>query len=227
MKNIKNILIGIAVVVVLLIGGLAIKSFIPVASEVKPQDALAAQVQNDVFAFTSGASFGTHPRLMNWVPLTMGPGQNQAAWQNTTGAPAIIPGELIQFVIVPSNATTSALYNIASSTMVVLAGSSTSAVVSNGTFSGGTYTPGFYDALIDQEVIATGTQQNTVFDNITNSKLSGTNEQGEVSVPNGAWAVFALENPYATPGTCTGALCENATSTNRGYNAVIDFPYFQ
>lgn len=206
MKNIKNILIGIVVVVVLLIGGLTIKSFIPVASEVHPQNALAAQVQNDQFQFTAGIAEGSPVAVNhNRVKLTLGARQNQASWLNTTGTTVIVSN--VAGILTSSKV---GISPVASSTLVYSVATSTTPTVVD------SQTAPAFAGILDSYLIATSTTNNITIDA---DKELGTNGQGTVSLLNGQYLIVTLENPYLTAGTCTGTpLCENATSTNRGYN---------
>lgn len=170
---------------------------------------LGDQVQNDVFWFTNGAKFGTNADAINWVRMQMGVGTNQISWLNNTGNTVFIPSSLAK---VSTNGT-------ASTTYAITMGTSTAATVTDA------QTAPVYGSMIDGALIATSTVFTTV-SNIQNSTLVGTKEQGYIRVPAGQHVIAVMENPYKVPGTCTGATCENATSTNRGFSNVnIDFMY--
>lgn len=69
-----------------------------------------------------------------------------------------------------------------------------------------------FSSIIDSYQISTSTRNRT----INNHEDQGTNGQQMVAVQPSEWVIFYVDDPYY-PGNCTGSVCENATSTNRGY----------
>lgn len=203
MKNLSKI-IGSAIVLLLVVAfGYSLHTGVT--------KTLGDQVQNDVFYFTNGAAFGSNGRtLLNYAHLDIGKGQNQVSWLNNTGKPVKIPIAETFVTTSPGSSATA----IASSTLALYAGTSTTATIANSA------NP-IYGSIIDGTLIATSTPQNS-FNGIVNSAFSGTREQGVVRVPNGQYVIFTVENPYNQ--ACTGVTCESATSSNRGMNFGVDFP---
>lgn len=158
--------------------------------------------------FTSGYGFGTNNALYLSGKLTIGVGQNQVAWQNLTGKTVTV------------DVTHFDLNGIASSTVAVWIGTSTTATVVNVY---NTTTAPFWAQLIgSSNTISTstnGTLYPTQLDNFTNNK-SG--YPSEIQVLNNQYLVEVVSS------ACTGQAgisCEVATSTNRGWNAVTPFTY--
>lgn len=210
MNTLKKVLIGAGVV---WLAALTVLGFVPHQAP-KPEPRLGAQIQQEPFWFYNGAQFGPSGITQNNSgTLVMGTGQNQASWQNNTGKTVFISSvDATAFMTTGASTTVSS----ASTTLALSAGTSTRSTVTDSA------TPVF-GSLFDKVLISTGTPY-LAHDGIVNSAFSGSNEQGMVAVANGQWVIFALENPYRQD--CAGTVCESATSTNRGYNLAIDFPYW-
>lgn len=155
--------------------------------------------------FTSGYGFGSLSSLYLSSKLTLGAGQNQAAWQNLTGSTVTV--DMSHFDLTGS----------ASSTFAVWVGTSTSATATN-SFS--LTTAPFWAQLIGaNNTVATGTSGTypTILDNYMGHK-SG--YPAEINVLNGQYLLVVASSFCAADGACN-----TATSTNRGWTASIPFTY--
>jgi len=70
-----------------------------------------------------------------------------------------------------------------------------------------------FSELIDSYSITTS----TTYKLVNSIKNAGTNGINSIAVTAEECLVFFLQNPYSSGASCTGSLCENATSTARGY----------
>jgi len=147
-------------------------------------------------------------RFTNNVKLVLGDGQNQVAWKNTTGQVVLASG--VQGFISPSAKTSPA---VASSTLAFFVGTSTTSTITDSAAP-------VFGSLIDTYLIATSTTNTLAIDSFGDK---GTNGQQVITVLPNQYVIAVLENPYNQ--ACTGATCETATSTNRGYNLPFSFNY--
>lgn len=70
-----------------------------------------------------------------------------------------------------------------------------------------------YAELIDSYLVSTSTKNKL----INSEENQGTNGVSAIAVARGTYVCIGLTDPYNVDGSCTGSLCENATSTARGY----------
>ena len=125
---------------------------------------------------------------------TIAAGQNQGYWTNKTGRTVFVDyGDV-------------ALNGVASSSVRVSVATSTLTALTNNFAAP-------YGSLIDNQLIATSTPQVAA---VVNSDVgSGTNSKGTIEVPDGTSVIFLIRQDDSR--ACTGATCETATSTNRGW----------
>lgn len=150
------------------------------------------------------------PNYMNFQPLVMTTGQNQASWLNNTGKTVYVTENTSILT-----ATSTLGPPNASSTLAFSVGTSTTATITDAR------TNFLFGSLIDSRLIATSTTNNIT---LNSEKDNGTNGQFIIPVAPGQYLIEVLENPYQTVGGSGNF--ENATSTNRGYNISSVFRYF-
>ena len=127
---------------------------------------------------------------------TIAIGEYQKSFLNNTGRTIFV-----DYVEAYANGT-------ASSTLTFDVASSSTATL--------TYNASPFSELIDSYSISTS----TAYKLINSIKNAGTNGINAIAVDPEEYVVFFLQDPYQS-GSCTGATCENATSTARGYT--IDY----
>jgi len=209
MNTIKKVLIGAGVIWLLVLTGLVASPSLR-GSAVK----LGAQVQQESFWFVNGEQQGPNGELLNWTPtFTMGIGSNQAAWQNTTGSTVYVSSVQSNCLMTVGASTT---VTTASTSMYLWMGTSTTATVTNPPVG----TQPLLGSVFDKVLIATSSAVGVIHDGITNSALSGSNEQGMVPVANGQYLLAVMMPVNAAP------IGETATSTNRGFNLQCQSPYW-
>lgn len=155
--------------------------------------------------FTNGFGFGTNKALYLSGTLALVSGQNQMAWQNNTGSTVTV--DVSRFD----------LNGTASSTFAVWVGTSTTATVTN---QFNTNTAPMWSQLISaSNTIATGTigTYPTQLDNFVNHK-SG--YPAEIQVLNGQYLLLVASSFCTADGACN-----TATSTARGWTALLPFLY--
>lgn len=179
---------------------------------------LGTQVQIEPFWFTGGIKLGPNsPSDLNAQIITMGPGQNQTAWLNNTGK-TVYTSSVDALAVLTATSTGASI--TASTTLALWAGTSTVPTLTD------SQTNPIYGSLFDKVFISTSTP-NLAHDGVANSAFSGSNEQGLIAIPNGQYLMFMLENPYQSLTTAGNAASGyGATSTVRGYNISISFPYW-
>lgn len=171
-------------------------------SSVGSQAASGGTYTNPV-QFTKGLSLDVSNEIILAKRGTIAAGQNQGAWLNDTGRIVYVDYAELSTVSTVSPLTNSAT---ASTSMRVSIGTSTAA--SNLAIN---FTQP-YASLVDNALIATGTPNIS----INSDKDVGTNGRGTVPVLPGKYVYFLLRQDSTA--NCTGSVCENATSTNRGFN---------
>lgn len=204
MKNINKVLIGLGVVWLLI---LTIAVFHPDAVK-----KLGSQIQSEPFWFTNGIQLGLQGELNNSVSLKMLNGQNQVSWLNNTGAPVTFRGTDVYATLVNAGSST---VTVASTSMLLYAATSTTSTTTD------KLTP-LTGLLFDKVLIATSTPQGTSVGVYATSAFTGSNEEAALTIPNGTYLIFVMEPPVFP--NCGGG-CEQATSTNRGFNLLINAPY--
>ncbi len=165
MKTQTKIILGVLALVVL---GLGIFTMIPPV-----QPAVGVPTTLSVADFPNGATNGGV--FVNWVAGTIGAGQNQAYWKNTTGGPVVVDLAEAQMT---ATATSGDSYLLSVST-------STAATISNSA------TP--YASLIDSKAIATSSPAYVV-----NSIVQSGNGLGEIILPFNQYVVFLLRSKNGT-----------------------------
>lgn len=197
------------------IAGVVVVSLISVAAlfSSKGGDAtkrLGAQIEQETYWFYNGMQLGPAGTTQDEAQISMGSGQNQASWQNATGQTIYIDSGSVLGILTPGASSTAAV--TASTSMLVYAGTSTSAAVANATIP-------IYGSIWGNVSIATSTKGSTALSSVQNGVSASTTEQGIVAVPNGSYVLFVMNAVNAPP------IGESATSTNRGFNLLIDVPY--
>lgn len=209
MNTIKKVFIAAGVIWLLVLTGVVASPSLR-SSAVK----LGAQVQQEAFWFVNGLQLGSSGFTVNWSPaVSMTTGKNQVAWQNTTGKTiytSSVEANCIMTLGASSTVTT------ASTSMYLWIGTSTTATVGDPAIG----TQPLLGSILDKVLIATSSAVGAIHDGITNSTLSGSNEQGDVAVTNGQYILAAMESVNASP------IGETATSTARGFNLLCSYPYF-
>ena len=188
-----NILKAIGFVVAgVVIGYLATLVFHAPVSQA-PVETKVGGVYNTVQqSFPDGAVIGD--RAVIFKSGTIGPGQNQGYWDNTTGR---------QVFVSESDVLMGWTSGTASSSLVFYVATSTATSVSDYTRPVSSY------MLVDGAINATSTQANASW--ITGTTT--TSGKGIIPVNPGERLIFDIQERY----NCKGATnCETATSTNRG-----------
>lgn len=145
----------------------------------------------DSAVFTNGVGFGKTGYLMFDTNGTIGAGSNQASWRNTLGRTVYID---LAYLRTSGTASTTFRFGIATST---------AATVNN-------YTAPFA-SLINNYRIATSSAATTT------SSLARSMGEPLIPVASGEYVNIYFQQGYGQT-NCTGAVCETATSTNRGFN---------
>ncbi len=216
---IKQIVTGIAVSVV----GTAVTLALFLSGGASVQAPLAGQYNNSAANFPDGInltkSVGYRGATEYQEGGVIGAGENQARWYNDTGKDAYVS------VFVKPIATTTGTTNspIASSTMQIIAGTSTASTIANYTAPSTVTT-----ASLLYWKLATSTVAGTLNSSSTNSfsAIGNTAPNSIVRVAAGTYLNIAIlaqasvdTDQLGTPSaTCGNLNCETATSTNRGFN---------
>lgn len=200
MTKSTKIIVAIGVLIVAAVVGYSVLGIVSPKPSVKGSDI----VEPYPSYWSNGINIGS--RYLTHVTLKMGDGQNQAFWKNTTGQNVYVSGFISQLV---SSAKTTT--PIASSTEALFGATSTASTITDSA------TPFSYSGFIDTALIATSTAQYVII----TADNKGTNGHSTVLLKPNDYLLLALENPYIQ--SCTGATCETATSTNRGYNINASF----
>lgn len=179
------------------------------ASQPKPLG--DATVSNYPTAYINGLQLGNNPTVFeNMYAMTIGTGQNQASWQNTTGGTIWVDTPEMYFLPTTTNASM-----VASSSMAFYFGTSSTAVIANNFVRPAGLLP------IDGALIATSTRgQVTVSATSTTAGIKGV-----IPVQNGEWVFGLVESNGCT--SATVGLCETATSSNRGFNVGVRSHVYQ
>ena len=194
----KKLFVGAAAVVLFAIAVFALGS--SGKKEVKVETAnlgLGSSVLNTVYTFTQGIDTGAGA-VQFTRGGTIGAGQNQAFWRNTTGRTVMLVPEL-----------TSVGFNTgtASSSMIIYVATSSSSTISNDYAQ-----PGGLVRALDGAIFATSTAGPRFF-------MGTTTSLGTVPVVrDGEYVVVQIQDRY---GCKTVGVCETATSTNRGITNFI------
>lgn len=156
--------------------------------------------------YPNGLSLGSGSAGTNVLPVFLGVGVNQWFWTNNTGA--------TQFVVDPTlylTGTTTGNPAIASSTFAFYVGTTTPTATLSDFARPGSINP------IDGAIIATSTGQlATITSTTTTAGIKGI-----IPVKNGERLFVMFVQTY---GCVANALCETATSTNRGFNVKGSVP---
>lgn len=181
----------------------------PVAGSINPS---GGDVIQSITTQVNGVVIGA--KFMQWVPLVLPLGTNQVSWHNTTGQVAYVAGG--RFTLA---STTSAGQAIASSSMILSVGTSTTATITD--------SPTIFGGLVNQVQIATST---TAFDAGSQIVLSGQGKTANsatstIAVAPGEYLVETLEQ--ANQGCVNAGSCEAATSSKRGYvlNGIVEYSF--
>jgi len=124
----------------------------------------------------------------------IGPGANQASWRNTTGRTVYVVPEGVAVGFASGTASSSLLYYAATSSAATLTSDFAH--------------PGGSVWAIDGASVATSTPGP--------SFIVGTTTSSGAGVPIADGAYFNVQIQSKNGGSCNGAACETATSTNRG-----------
>lgn len=209
---VSAILSVIIAVVVLVVGLNFVGNSTPVISQRVGQVGADGGTYNSPVSFVAGISLDSNNELVVSKSSVMGPGVNQAFYQNKTGR--IVYVDYIDAYPVSTTNNFGAV-TTASSSMRVSVGTSTTASIANNFAAP-------FATLIDNALIATGTPM------VVNSdKDVGTNGRGTIPVLPGQYIYILMRQDSGN--TCTGSICETATSTNRGFNLkwYLEFHYAQ
>lgn len=204
MENSRKIVVSVVIGILVLIVAASsayndLKSQLKVNTDQATQDAATgalAELSKGAASLNGGVAIGS--REINFaVSGTLGSGVNQGGYTNKTGRRVVV-----EYAEARTTGTASTSYNF-------YVGTSTS--LSNTTIdfaAGGT----MFSELIDAKQVATSTP-NIVVNSI---KDSGTNGRGALEIDPGESVLFSFRQTNVQ--ACTGATCETATSTNRGFN---------
>lgn len=180
----------IAVLVVGLVAliGFATYSPAPAPSSEGESVGSGGNVTQNQDQYSTGLTIGNNTLLL--VQGTIGPGQNQGRWRNTTGRTMLVDRANLGY----TSGTASSSYYFYVST-------STASSVTDYARPTGTYLP------IDAAIVATSSGPTMITSTSTSAG------QGTIMVPNGAYVIFDVQERYACK---VVGVCETATSTNRG-----------
>ena len=173
-------------------------------SSSQTSNSYGSTVDTNPWWYPNGVATGNLSSLYLSDTLTLSTGQNQVAWKNNTG-------QSVKVMIGTFETT-----GTASSTTWFNVGTSTTATATD-VFTAGTSAP-MWSQFIDGFKLSTSTVAGLWADNFVNHK-SG--YPAELIVPAGQYLLFTASNWCTAPGAC-----ENATSTNRGWNATVPFRYY-
>lgn len=205
--KIKNVFVGLLVVLAF------VATWLHGSHSLSPQPKPLgdATVSNYPTAYINGLQLGNNPTVFeNMQAMTIGTGQNQASWQNTTGATIWIDTPEMYFLPTTTNASM-----VASSSVAFYFGTSSTAVIANNFARPAGLLP------IDGALIATSTRgQVTVTSTSTTAGIKAV-----IPVQNGEWVFGLVESNGCT--SATAGLCETATSSNRGFNVGIRSHVYQ
>lgn len=188
---------------VLVVAGFAlvgeIKSQLAVTQESAEAEAMGAieAFTKAIAGFPKGYSNGSRSAHFT-VEGDLLAGENQGAWRNTTGRRVVIEYAEMRTT------------GVASSSYLFYAGTSTTATCTSCNFS----TANFSE-LIDAPSLATSSPIK-VFNSISDTD-QGTNGRGAIEVEDGEYVLFMFRKQDLI-NSCSGSVCEAATSTNRGFN---------
>lgn len=208
MNSIKSIVVSVVVAVVL-----AVIIAVPIARHFSTSPASTptenvggasfgggGNVTGNIDSYTNGVMFGGN--LVNrWVTGTLGAGQNQGNWRNTTGR--VVYADLGEFSTVGTSST--ALTATASSSFEFFFATSTTATLASD------YTNPFGN-LLNGSVIATSSPATT-----TSSLDFARLGYKVIPIQSNEYLIFTMQQLSAS-GCSIGGACEPATSTNRGFN---------
>jgi hypothetical protein len=211
MTTFKNVIVTVIVAAVVAFG---VASLAVSATTGKSLGASASQVQSVLWQFTNGISLdpgnssaGGNGDYVFTKGGTIPAGANQAVWINKTGRTVYVDyADVITTGIASSSMRVSAVAtsSVSTSTLATTASSMwLTAPIANP--AGG--------LLIDNVQIGTSSPKNTI---INTDVGPGTNASGTIPVADGSGIIFSLRQN--NPNNCTGSACEQATSTNRGFN---------
>lgn len=188
---------------VLVVAGFAlvgeIKSQLAVTQESAEAQALAGieNFTNAPAGFKKGIAYGS--RSVHFTAEgDLLAGVNQVAWRNTTGRKVVVDKAEMRTT------------GTASSSYLFYVGTSTAA--SNTSFDFGT---AMFSELIDAPSLATSSPIK-VFTSMSDTD-QGTNGRGAIEVEDGEYVLFMFRKQDLI-NSCSGSVCEAATSTNRGFN---------
>jgi hypothetical protein len=208
--NIKNIVLGgLVVLLALLLGFFASKSFVPAPAPAGNVLQPSGPTHYQTESFTQGlitteAQFNNGP-VEGYRLLPIAAGSNQTCWRNTSGGTILVDKGFFGFQS-----------GTASSTFAgnVFATTSASVPSSNSYIA---LAPSVANTIIKGTIIATSSTATS-----TTSVLPAA-----VVVANGSYVcAYMQQNTTYTSVECTNAgLCETATSTNRGFNPFGAFHY--
>lgn len=198
--NKKNVII--AAVVALVVSLLGSAGFVqtidtvPVSSfngEQVDLGAIQGTVMESPYIFKNGAGMGGN-HLTFTADGKIEARSNQAFWRNTTGRTVFV--DLAEMVTT----------GVASTTFQFFIGTTTSASITDNFTNP-------YASLVDAYSLATSSP---AWRSVNSIKDPGTNGRGVIPVLSGEYVYFTFQQDNAN--ACTGAICETATSTNRGFN---------
>lgn len=189
MSTIQKLFAGAVAIVIILVAVL-------LGSSSKGGNPLGADlsVHNTAEIFSEGIGLGNDGYVVFSKGGTIGAGANQASWRNTTGRTVYI---------VPNSTVIGFASGTASSSLLFYTATSSAATLTSD-FAG----PGGSVHGIDGASIATST--------IGPNFIVGTTTASGAGIPVADGAYYNVQIQSKNGGTCNGAACETATSTNRG-----------
>ncbi len=210
MTTVKSIVTSLVVAVLVFVAGWAIVKPASVGSTTEALGAGAAQVQQTIWQFASGISLdqssgsGSSGTVEFTKSGTIGPGQNQGVWTNKTGRTVYI--DYGDIALTGSG--------FASSSMRVSGVATTSSSLPTSMAYTAPVQTASSTLLVDNRPIATSSPGRLLV--INSDTNQGANATGTVAVLDGSSFIWQLRQDSAV--VCTGSVCEQATSTNRGFN---------
>lgn len=211
-KGTSKIGLIVAVVIISLVVGFIIGALSARVGEQATDDNTGGLYHPNREVFEEGIVLGLDI-AEQYVYGKMDAGENEFAWQNRTGRTVYF--DLAEMSLVANSAGILS----ASSSMRTYAATSTTATIADD------YSrPSALHFLIDGGLIATGTPQHTISATSTDSGV------GSLWVNNNEFLVFTIQNASGAGGVspnpaCDGSTCENATSTNRGFDVEVQARY--
>jgi hypothetical protein len=196
---------------IMVVGLLAVGLLLGNSTKVSTQDPKLGGGAYQALPWWFGGGIKINDVNEGWTTLTLGAGQDQLAYTNSTGRDIIYDYAEIQTIAnAAGNATASSTFRVR------LFATSTATVPDSHDFTA---------VVLDKYALVVGTWATSTTATTTNSVGTvSVGAQGAIRLPSG-WSLIAYWQAVDTP-VCGGLnTCEEATSTNRGFDAKVRAHY--